>query len=52
MICQDKGKKENKEMTENKLRLQKVATAAGRKLIFIPDPSRDGKKQTGTAATS
>lgn len=52
MICQDKGKKENKEMTENKLRLQKVATAAGRKLIFIPDPSRDGKKQTGAAAAS
>lgn len=52
MICQGKGKMENKEMTENKLRLQKVATAAGRKLIFIPDPSRDGKKQTSAPETS
>jgi hypothetical protein len=35
MICQEKGKKENREITENKKRLQKVADKAGRKLIFI-----------------
>ena len=40
MICQEKGKKENKELNENKKRLQKVADKAGRKLIFIPDPSK------------
>ena len=33
MICQEKGKKENKEITENKKRLQKVAD---KKLIFLP----------------
>lgn len=37
MICQEKGKKENKEIIENKKRLQKVADKAGRKLVFIPD---------------
>ena len=46
MICQAQGKKENREITENKQRLQNVATAAGRKLVFIPDPSRDDKEQT------
>ena len=35
MICQEKGKKENKELNENKKRLQKVADKAGRKLIFV-----------------
>ena len=51
MICQAQGKRENKEITENKLRLQKVATAAGRKLVFIPDPSRDaGQNQKGAGA--
>jgi hypothetical protein len=38
MICQEKGKKENKEIIENKKRLQKVADKAGRKLVFIPVP--------------
>ena len=36
MICQEKGKKENREITENKKRLQKVADRLGRKLVFIP----------------
>jgi predicted Zn-ribbon and HTH transcriptional regulator len=40
MICQEKGKKENKELVENKKRLQKVADKMGMKLVFIP--SRDG----------
>jgi hypothetical protein len=35
MICQEKGKKENKELNENKKRLQKVADKAGRKLVFV-----------------
>ena len=38
MICQEKGKKENKEIIENKKRLQKVADKIGRKLVFIPVP--------------
>lgn len=38
MICQEKGKKDKKEITENKKRLQKVADAAGKKLLFIPPP--------------
>jgi predicted Zn-ribbon and HTH transcriptional regulator len=40
MICQEKGKKENKELIENKKRLQRVADKLGRKLIFIPDSSK------------
>ena len=42
MICQEKGKKENRELTENKKRLQKLADAKGQKLIFVsvaPGPS-------------
>ena len=39
MICQEKGRKENKESIENKKRLQKVADKFGRKLIFLPVPS-------------
>jgi hypothetical protein len=35
MICQEKGKKENRELKENKKRLQKLADAKGQKLIFI-----------------
>jgi hypothetical protein len=35
MICQEKGKKENKDFIENKKRLQKVADEAVRKLIFV-----------------
>jgi len=38
MICQEKGKKENREITENKKRLQKVADRQGRKLVFLPKP--------------
>ena len=37
MICQEKGKKENKELVENKKRMQKVADKAGVKLVFIPN---------------
>ena len=35
MICQEKGKRDKTEITENKRRLQKVADAQGRKLVFI-----------------
>lgn len=35
MICQEKGKKENRELKENKKRLQKLADAKGQKLIFV-----------------
>ena len=52
MICQAQGKRENKEITENKQRLQKVATAAGRKLVFIADPSRDASDQESAAAAA
>lgn len=38
MICQEKGKKENREITENKKRLQKVADRVGRRLVFLPKP--------------
>ena len=45
MICQEKGKKENKELTENKKRLQVVADAAGRKLVFVGGaPKVESKK--------
>ena len=36
MICQEKGKKENRELTENKKRLQKLADQKGQKLLFVP----------------
>jgi len=36
MICQEKGKKENKEINENKKRLQKVAEQKGYKVVFLP----------------
>jgi hypothetical protein len=36
MICQEKGKSNQREITENKKRLQKVADKAGRKLVFLP----------------
>lgn len=35
MICQEKGKTNKTELTENKKRLQKVADTLGRKLIFV-----------------
>jgi hypothetical protein len=38
MICQEKGKKENREITENKKRLQKVADRLGRRIVFLPKP--------------
>ena len=38
MICQKKTK--DREMIENKKRLQKVADKYGRKLVFLPDPSK------------
>jgi triosephosphate isomerase len=51
MICQKKTKEEgNKEMIENKKRLQKVADKYGRKLVFLPDPSKVGG--TGSKVTS
>ena len=37
MICQEKGKREKKEMIENKKKVQKIADAAGRKLVFVKD---------------
>jgi hypothetical protein len=39
MICQEKGKREKKEMTENKRKLQKIADIAGKKLVYVKDPS-------------
>ena len=35
MICQQKGIREKKEMTENKKKLQRIADAAGKKLVYI-----------------
>ena len=52
MICQAQGKRENREITENKQRLQKVATAAGRKLVFIANPSRDASDQESASAAA
>lgn len=37
MICQEKGRKEKREMTENKKKLQKIADAAGKKLVYVKD---------------
>lgn len=37
MICQEKGRREKKEMTENKKKLQKIADAAGKKLVYVKD---------------
>lgn len=34
MICQEKGRREQKELTENKKKLQKIADKMGRNLIF------------------
>ena len=48
MICQKKTK--DREMIENKKRLQKVADKYGRKLVFLPDPSKVGG--TGSKVTS
>ncbi len=51
MICQEKGKKENRELTENKKRLQKLADAKGQKIIFIAvvagGPAPAAKKNEG-----
>lgn len=35
MICQEKGRKEKTEITENKRRLQKIADTTGRRLVFV-----------------
>ena len=35
MICQEKGKREKREMTENKKKLQKIADATGKRLIYV-----------------
>ena len=37
MICQGKGKREKRELIENKKKLQKIMTAAGRRLIFVKE---------------
>ena len=37
MICQEKGKAEKRELTENKKRLQKLADAKGQRLVFITE---------------
>lgn len=50
MICQEKGKKENKELTENKKRLQVVADAAGRKLVFVGGAPKTETKKPAAAA--
>lgn len=42
MICQEKGKKEAKEIQENKRRLARAADAAGYKVLYIA-PFRSGK---------
>jgi hypothetical protein len=34
MICQEKGRREKREMTENKKKLQKIADASGKKLVY------------------
>ncbi len=51
MICQEKGKKENRELTENKKRLQKLADAKGQKLVFIAAPGSI-KPAAGAAAAA
>jgi hypothetical protein len=43
MICQEKGKRDKTELTENKKRLQKVADRLGRKLIFVPVVEKKGE---------
>jgi hypothetical protein len=59
MICQDKGKREKKEITENKKKLQKIADALGKKLVYVKEPGISlmdtvqlkkggGKKAAGT----
>jgi hypothetical protein len=37
MICQEKGRREKREMTENKKKLQKIADSVGRKLVYVKD---------------
>ena len=37
MICQEKGRREKREMMENKKKLQKIADAAGKKLVYVSD---------------
>jgi hypothetical protein len=39
MICQEKGRKEARESTENKKRLQKAADAKGIKIVYISSGS-------------
>jgi hypothetical protein len=35
MICQEKGRREKRELMENKKKLQKIADAAGKKLVYV-----------------
>jgi hypothetical protein len=37
MICQEKGRREKREMMENKKKLQKIADTAGKKLVYVKD---------------
>jgi len=40
MICQQKGRMNKAEITENKIRLQKLAEIYGRRLVFLMDSSK------------
>jgi hypothetical protein len=59
MICQDKGRREKREITENKKKLQKIADVLGKKLVYMKEPGTTlmdtvqlkkggGKKVAGT----
>ena len=37
MICQEKGRREKREMMENKKKLQKIADILGKKLVYVKD---------------
>ena len=37
MICQEKGRREKREMMENKKKLQKIADVLGKKLVYVKD---------------
>lgn len=43
MICQEKGRREKKEIIENKKRLQKIADICGRRLVFVKRESDEKK---------
>jgi hypothetical protein len=46
MICQEKGRREKRELMENKKKLQKIADAAGKKLVYVSnEPPAPTKKK-------